>query len=214
MLPTVDTVEIFLQGAQVVATALAAPAVAEAWDRPSVLEGQRVSGLAGHLARGAVWVVADYLATGPVDRLVDFASAADYFANLSTVASPADHEAIRQRGADVAAAGRDELVRTLGRRLAALGPQLRSHEASRLLAVAGGNVIRLDDYLATRIVEQVVHLDDLVRSLDAGPWRMPPGASELAIAVGTEIASRQAGSTAVVRALYRRGFAHHLLPVL
>jgi hypothetical protein len=209
-----DTVGIFLQGAEVVAAALAASAVAEAWDRPSVLEDQRVSGLAGHLARGGVWVVADYLDATPVNGPVDFTSAGDYFANLLRDLSPADHEAIRQRGADVAAVGQDDLVRTLGLRLAALGPRLRSLEPDHLLAVTGGKVMAVDDYLATRIVEQVVHLDDLARSIDQDPWTLPPGASELAIAVGTEIARRQAGSLAVVRALYRRGFAQQLLPVL
>ena len=51
----------FLDGAQVVVDAIASPAVAAAWDTPSVLAEQTVGGLAGHLARGAVWVVGDYL---------------------------------------------------------------------------------------------------------------------------------------------------------
>ena len=33
--------------------------------------------------------------------------------------------------------------------------------------------MRLDEYLKTRIVEQVVHLDDLARSLGREPWPVP-----------------------------------------
>lgn len=44
--------QLFLAGGRAVADALGDPAVASAWDRPSVLEDQLVSGLAGHLARG------------------------------------------------------------------------------------------------------------------------------------------------------------------
>jgi len=209
-----DIVELFLEGAEVVAVALAAPAVVEAWDRPSVLEGQRVSGLAGHLARGGVWVVADYLDTAPTNGTADFTSAGDYFTSLMQTMSPDDHDAVRKRGADVAAAGRDDLLRALAERLAALGPRLRSLEAGQLIAVTRGKVLSVSDYLATRVVEQVVHLDDLARSIDQDPWSMPPGATDLAIAVGTDIARRQAGSHAVVRALYRHGFAQQVLPVL
>jgi Bacterial SCP ortholog len=40
--------------------------------------------------------------------------------------------------------------------------------------------IRLDDYLATRVVELVVHTDDLARSL---PDLRPPGLDEAAVAI-------------------------------
>ena len=50
-MPQTQIVEIFLQGAQVVGAAVGDLAVAEAWDRQSVLEDQRVGSLAGHLAR-------------------------------------------------------------------------------------------------------------------------------------------------------------------
>ena len=209
-----EIVEVFLQGAQVVAAAVGDRAVAEAWDLPSVLEDQRVGGLAGHLARGAVWVVDDYLDAGGPSGPVDFSCAGEYFATLAGAASPEDHHAIRERGARVAAAGHGELRRTLAQRLDALGPRLRSLEASHLIAVTGGRVMRLDDYLTTRIVEQVVHLDDLARSVGHPSWHLPPGAAEIALGVGVDIAVRRGGSTAMIRALYRRGWSEPVLPVL
>lgn len=212
-----EIVELFLAGARVVSAAVADPAVAQHWDRPSVLEDQRVGGLAGHLARGAVWVVGDYLDAGPPDgteHAVDFASAADYFATLMSEASPDDHRAIRARGADLAAAGHDALVHMLRDRLEALEPRLRSVEAGLLVSVIGGRVMALDDYLITRIVEQVVHVDDLARSVDHDPWLLPSGAAELAVTVGIDVARCRSGATALVRALYRHGFAGPVLPVL
>jgi len=208
-----DILDVFLEGAQVIATALADPAVADAWDRPSVLEDQTVGGLAGHLARGGGWVVADYLEAGVPDGPADIGSAGEYFAVVMSAATEEDHRGNRARGATVAAAGGDELRRDLGQRLDALGPRLRSLPVDHLMAVIGGRVMRLDDYLATRIVEQVVHLDDLARSVDREPWSVAPSATDIAIAVGADIACRRGGSTALMRALYRRGFAESVLPV-
>ena len=63
--------------------------------------------------------------------------------------------------------------------------------------------IRFDEYLKTRIVEQVVHLDDLARSVDREPWPMPEAAQSLVIHLGIDVARVRSGGTAVVRALYR-----------
>ncbi len=209
----VDVVGLFLDGGHVVAAAIADPAVAAAWDRPSVLEDQLVSGLAGHVARG-VWAVGEYLESGPAQGPVAFGSAGEYFTAFVENASTDDHRAIRDRGAAVAAVGRDELVRRLEAWLGVLGPGLRSLEVDHLVAVLSGKVMRLEDYLTTRIVEQVVHLDDLARSIGRDPWFLPSGAQPLAIAVGTDIAARRRGSDAVIRSLYRKGFAEQTLPAL
>lgn len=209
----VDVVGLFLGGGRVVAEAIADPAVADAWDRPSVLEHQSVSGLAGHVTRG-VWAIGEYLESGPASGPVAFDSASEYFTDLAESASAEDHRAIRDRSAAVAAVGRGELVRQLEAWLAVLGPRLGSLDVHHLVAVRLGKIMRLDDYLTTRIVEQVVHLDDLARSIDRQPWSLPNGAQALAIAVGTDIAVRRRGSDAVIRTLYRKGYAEQTLPAL
>ena len=76
-----------------------------------------------------------------------------------------------------------------------------------------GLVIRLDHYLVTRIVEQVVHLDDLARSVGRDSWPTPE-ADALVVAIGAEIGLRRRGSTAMIRALYRQGFTEGTIPVL
>ena len=88
--------EQFLAGARVVVDAVASPAVGSAWDEPSVLDDQTVGGLAGHFARGAVWVVGDYLDQPP--PAPTFPSAEHYFATVMTWSDAASDQAIRERG--------------------------------------------------------------------------------------------------------------------
>ena len=108
-----DSIAIFLGCASVVHEAIADKAVAAAWDRPSVLEEQRVSNLCGHLARGT-WVVGEYLDSRPPTGPPDFNSAAEYFSLLSDRATEEFHRANRQREANLVPAGHGELVTTLG----------------------------------------------------------------------------------------------------
>lgn len=212
-----DRHALFLAGAAVVADAIGDPAVGAAWDRPSVLEGQLVSGVAGHLARGAVWVVEEYLGSGdgpgPADP-PDYVSAGDYYASLAESATEEMHRGVRERGAAVAAVGQQALVAEVRRRIAALGELLGRVPPDHVMSVIAGRRIRLGDYLVSRMVEQAVHLDDLARSVGRDPWPLPPGLLDAVIAVGTEVARRRHGDDAVLRALYRRGFAGAVLPVL
>ena len=209
-----EIASLFLAGARTVADAIADPSVARAWNLPSVLEEQPVSSLAGHLARGGVWAVSEYLDAGVPPGPVDFESAGEYFASVVSDLSADANRAIRDRAAAVASVGCEELLRTLRERVDALSVRVPGLKPDRLIAVIGGRVMRLEDYLTTRIVEQTVHLDDLARSVDRRPWPMPAGAEALTIAVGLEIARRRSGQTAVIRALYRRGLAGTTLPVL
>ena len=111
-----DTIRVFLDGARVVVAAIADPVVAAGWDRPSVLTGQTVGGLCGHLARGAVWVVGDYLDAGEPPGPVRYHSADEYYADLADRSTEEAHAAIRARGAAVAAGGHDEVLATVERR--------------------------------------------------------------------------------------------------
>ena len=195
--------DLFATTARVVESAVADGAVGRAWDAPSVLEEQSVGGIAGHLARGGVWVVGDYLDAAVPDA-PHVATAAQYFADTADFLSADDHRAIRERGASVAAAGQREVSETLRARLDALGPRLASEPADRIVGVASGvAVMQLDRYLETRIVEQVVHLDDLARSLGREPWAVPPDALNLVLHIGIDVARLRNGPTAILRALYR-----------
>ena len=198
-----DVREVFLASAGVVRDAIADDAVGHAWNDPSALAEQTIGGLSGHLARGGVWVVDDYL-NAELPDAPRAKSAAVYFAQSASFLNADDHRLIRERGAQVAAVGHSEVCASLARRLDALTPRLRAEPADRIIGVAGGvAVMTLDSYLETRIVEQVVHLDDLARSLDRAPWPVPPDALNLVLHVGVDVAQLRNDPTAVLRALYR-----------
>ena len=63
--------------------------------------------------------------------------------------------------------------------------------------------MRLDDYLVTRLVEQVVHLDDLARSLGVESWPVPDDHVKLVLETATRTGLRRFGAAAMLRALYR-----------
>jgi hypothetical protein len=204
----------FLAGARTIAEAITGPAVEAAWDAPSVLEEQLVSSVAGHLARSGVWVVDEYLQAGPATRPPDFLNAAEYFCAVAVPATPEAQKGVRDRGAAVAALGRQEILSRVKRHLGSLETELGKLPGSYLMTVIGGKVMTLSDYLVTRIVEQAVHLDDLARSVGGGTWALPDGHEAITIDVAVEMACRLHGPTAVVRALYRKGFADGVFPVL
>jgi len=200
---TADMRQLFIETARVIETAITDDAVGRAWNEPSILEDQRVGGLAGHLARGGVWVVDDYLNTEIPDA-PRANSAAEYFARSASFLNADDHRQIRERGAQVAAAGHREVCAALSARLEALTPRLLAEPSDRIIGVAGGvAVMTLDGYLETRIVEQVVHLDDLARSIEREPWPVAPAAQRLVIHVGVDIGLYRTGATEMIRALYR-----------
>lgn len=203
----------FLAGARTVIDAVSDERVAAAWNEPSALEHQTVGGLVGHLCRGAIWVVDDYLDRPLPDGPPDFETAADYYWGIGDGLSESDHAGIRARGAGVAAAGHAMVLQRAREALERLEARLADEPAERTLQVFAGRTMRLDDYLYTRIVEQVVHLDDLARSVGAEPWPNPPDADALVIACGAEIGRRRHGGAAMIRALFR-GDDAGTLPVL
>ena len=209
-----DIQELFFAGARTVVDAIADPAVEAAWDRPSVLEEQLVGSVAGHLARSGIWVVAEYLKAGTPSGQPDFDSASAYFAAVAVGASPEVKRAVRERGAGVAALGRAEILHRCREHVRWLEPELVRLPAGHLMTVFEGKVIRLSDYLATRVVEQAVHLDDLARSVDRQPWPLPIEHQAVTISVATDIARQVHGPDATIRGLYRGGFAERVFPVL
>jgi hypothetical protein len=209
----VTAVEIFLAGARAVLGAVGDPAVATAWDAPSVLEGQTVGGLVGHLARGSVWVVGDYLDGEEPAGPATVHSAAAYYAGGVARLTEADHAGIRERGARVGAMGHAALVRTLNERLRQLEQLLTAVDPARRVSVFAGRVMRLDHYLDTRVVEQVVHLEDLAESLNVSNWSLPVECVSRALEVGVELGRLRFGDRAMVRALFRET-GSSVLPVL
>jgi hypothetical protein len=191
----------FLAATGVARTVIAGEAVATAWEKPSALRKFSVGGLAGHLARTVLTVV-DYLSEPPAGPpTVD---AAAYFVN----ALPTDdidselNAAIRRRGDELAAAGQASLLVRLDEAYAWLTEQLPLEPAGRTMTVIGKQVILLDEYLRTRLVELALHIDDMCVSVEVDTPTVP--GMDIAIGTLVDVARFRHGDVAVLRALGRR----------
>ncbi len=197
----------YLKSASTIRSFLATSDVAKYWDYPSALDEWTVAGLAGHLAR-PVLNLAGVLAE-PVPEHADLHSAVDYYAMMpaadADLESPAAR-AIRERG--VESAGRDiaDLLARYDRALeasAALLPSLPANHEIGTPAQGGGVRMLLAEYLKTRMVEMLVHADDLAVSVGVRYPEFPPEATDEVLATLARISARRNKPTDLLRALTR-----------
>jgi len=204
----VTPVGAFLAAGDLLVEVLHRKAVAARWDEPSALADMTIGTLVGHTAR-AVLTVTAYLdeidrspvTSGEAERQVD---AAGYVLAVLTTddQDSALHVGIRQRSAELSELGPVALYRQVEEALADVRNRVPP-VAGTLVRVAGGQIIRLHDYLVTRLVELVVHLDDVSVSIGE-PIETPASADRFAIATLAEIARRRHGTAAMVAQLARR----------
>lgn len=193
---------LFLDTLCAVRPLLASREVAALWDEPSALPEFSVGGLSSHLARAAVTV--DNYLDRPEPTEDEPISAAAYYANLDPDISSPLHVAVRQRGEELAAGGHEVLLVEFDRLTTRLGVRLGREPGERLVRVAGDAVMRLDEYLVTRLVELTIHADDLVVSVGLDYPTLPSGALDLTLATLLDTARHRHGHGAVLRALSRR----------
>lgn len=194
----------FLDAAVVAREVVAARAVAVRWDEPSALAGFSVRGLAGHLVRATTSVEAYLDREEPNEPPL---TPAQYYAAVLESAGDLDsafHQAIRGRGEDAAAEGHPALVESFDASLARLAARLAEERANRVVRAFMDKVLTLDDYLVTRLVELLVHTDDLAVSVGLPVPDFSLAASRPAIAALVDVAIIRHGDEAVLRALSRR----------
>jgi uncharacterized protein (TIGR03083 family) len=177
--------------------------IAERWEQPSALREFSIRGLAGHLFRATGSVEAYLERDEPDGEPID---APTYY--KEAVGEPdvdSDlHRAVRQRGEEAAAGGHDALLHDWDEMIGRLRERLAAEPPSRRLRVFKDLVLTLDDYLVTRLVELVVHVDDLAVSTGIDPPELPRDAYSVAIECLVDVARIKHGDIAVVRALTRR----------
>lgn len=184
------------------------PALVERFDRPSALEQFGVRGLAGHLLR-AMTSVETYLDQPPPARSGGPGpiTAAGYYAQILTGDTDIDsalHRSVRQRGLEAAPEKPEDFVTAWREAAERLILRLEDEPVDRLLSVLGDLVLTVDEYLLTRIVELVVHADDLAVSIGVPPMDPDPAAAGFVIGTLVEVARIRHGDTAVLRAMTRR----------
>jgi hypothetical protein len=194
----------YLSAAATVAGLLRSPALAAAWTAPSALAEFRVSGLAGHLARG-VFTVEKYLAA-PVPDGGPTTGAAAYFVAVAgdPDLSSAANRQIRDRGELDAGTGPDDLAGRYDAALARLRAELPGIPPDRPVPMVAGHVLSLSDCLLTRLVELLVHADDLAVSVGVPAPAFDDEPADLVVSVLARSARRRHGTAPVLRALARR----------
>ena len=196
---------VFLEAASAAVELLEDPAITARWDEPSALAGYTVGGLAAHLGR-AVSTPLGYLDAEAAQRPAN-TDAADYILESLGGHDPVDsdlHRAIRQRSGDMAASGPLAVLDANRAALQSLTGRLEVEPADRVLAVFGGTAMMLDDYLETRIVELVIHADDLAASCpELSNEAMPASAWATARRVVVEVTAKRVGDRQFVLGLSR-----------
>lgn len=177
--------------------------MAERWAVDSALVGYSVGGLARHLANQVTHTV-PFLAAAPGGVAVPVL---DHFTRNEWVTSGPDSDDnvdIRSRS-ERAAAGTTpgELAELVDAALLELRSSVPAQPADRVIDLGEWGLL-VDDFLLTRVMELVVHADDLAVSLDLPTPPMPEAATDATIALLARIASWRHGPLPVVRALSRR----------
>ncbi|MDG4797495.1 maleylpyruvate isomerase N-terminal domain-containing protein [Micromonospora sp. WMMD1082] len=203
----------YLAAADIATTLLGTPRLAERWARPSALRGYSTGGVARHLAN-QITRTAELLDAPPGRTAIGVLAHFTGSAWVTTGADSEDNVDIRSRSERAAAAttaGR--LVIEVDAALTELRRTVPAQPVGRVVDL-GEWGLTVDDFLLTRLMELVVHTDDLAVSLDLPTPEMPAAATELTIDLLTRIAAWRHGSLAVVRALSRRERAPETITAL
>jgi uncharacterized protein (TIGR03083 family) len=199
----------FFEALDVAIGVVADPAVAEAWAAPSALAGYTVGGLCAHLqvatARTAS-VLEDEAPAGDGVRLV---SIPEYYGPARIDDPGAAREGLAaflvDDGNERAAAGPASVAASFAALPARLRPLLAAAAPDRLVPVVQvpGGATPLDGYLTTRLLELVVHTDDLAASVGMAPPEPSPAAVGELAALLTSMAVARVGGLGVIRAFTR-----------
>ncbi|MEV0386188.1 maleylpyruvate isomerase N-terminal domain-containing protein [Nonomuraea sp. NPDC050643] len=194
----------YLTAAASAVSLLREPAVAAAWDKPSALMEFSVAGLAGHVAHQLVRV-GDVLA--PNGEAQEPISLIEHFSRSPWVQAGLDHESnlsVRRGGEAAAAAGPGVLTERAQAMLELQSAALRAEPADRVVHLPwAGWSLRLDDFLLTRLVELVVHSDDLAASVGLETPELPTSVIDPVVELLARLAVHRHGATAVIRTLSR-----------
>ncbi|MCX4762330.1 maleylpyruvate isomerase N-terminal domain-containing protein [Streptomyces sp. NBC_01275] len=189
-----------------VADLLAAPAVATAWNRPSALADLGVGGLAGHAVRQDLGLPDLLAGPEPQEPVI---SLREYYVErvtwLDAGVDGAVNRRIRASGEETAADGHGALLARLRGTVVRLREELPHAPAARPVRMAswGDWSLDLDDFLLTRLMELVVHADDLAYSVGLPNPPFPERVTAPVVDLLARLAVRRHGTAAVIRGLAR-----------
>ena len=175
--------------------------VAARWSQPSALTGMTVGALCAHLVRAAGSVLA-YLDRTDLAARPDGALLTPVTYFHAAIDSPI-HERIKEVSAAEATAGPAELAARCAEVAASMRSRLADEPSDRLVAALGGRMLSLDDFCRTRLIEVLLHVDDLAVSVGLPRPITNTDGPAIVIEVLIGIARMQHGDWALLHALAR-----------
>lgn len=195
---------LFLELGNKVGALLAEPAVAAKWNEPSALEGMTVGALAAHLGRAftTTWL---YVQADPCGVAADVDASTYFHQVFDRPTEEIDdlNANIAQRAQDDADGGAQAVIDLHNSTVADLRIRLIGEPAERGIEVFGDLCMQLDDYLVTRLVEAVVHSDDLAVSVGVDTPAFAPDVVDLVMVTMLGVARERHGDIAMLREFAR-----------
>lgn len=177
--------------------------VGDAWDRESALRGMTVGGVARHLVSQPECAVDFLIATCPSDAQV--LSLVGHYERADWLLAPVDalaNTSIRDDFNEMALAGQTDAVETLARSRERL-PAAIAGAGPTTYVPWQDCALPTDDFLVVRLMEIVVHADDLACSVGLSTPSFDPEVAEPVLALLAALAAHRRGQVAVLRALSR-----------
>lgn len=177
--------------------------VGQAWGARSALDEWSVGGLVAHLA-GQPQTAVTLLSAEPSRDPIPLE---EHYRRSAWVGASLDDEvnvAIREGGDAGAAAGRDEVLAGVIAAREALPDLLAAQPADRAVLIPWNDwsLVR-DDFLTGRMMEIVVHGEDVAASVGFEAPHLPDAVLDPVLRLLTRLAARRYGQGAVVSALSR-----------
>jgi hypothetical protein len=193
-----------LGSARVVRDLALSQPVRDRWDEESACAGMSIGGLAHHLA-GQATALVRLLPEEPDDG--DLIPVREHYRRAAWANSGPDDEAnvsIREGADEQATGGYDALADRLDGDLAALPSALGQATDDRPVLIPWqGWSLTAHDLAVTRLMEMVVHADDLAASIDRPTPDFPDEAVRVVLELLSQVALDRHGQAALVRALSR-----------
>lgn len=211
-LPSADIRSLVIEAVEAAAVVIADAATANRWEEPSSLEGMTVGALSAHLVRAAGATIA-YLDRTPADRRPhdELLTPVTYF--RAALEAPI-HDQIKSVSADEAAIGHQAMAATCRQLADDMASRLADEPDERLLAALGGRMLTLDDFCRTRLIEVLLHIDDLVASTGADRPNIDPRGPAEVVDICMGIGVDRHGVWGVLTALARTERApHNVFPI-
>ncbi|MFC4784441.1 maleylpyruvate isomerase N-terminal domain-containing protein [Nocardioides sp. MAHUQ-72] len=194
----------FLAAARIAGELATRPEVAARWTDESACAGMSVGGLAHHLVGQAVTMLRLLTAAPSEEQPI---GVIEHYDRAAWVHSSLDDEVnvgIREGSDAEAAGGPDALKELLDSTLADLPTALRAPRDPDTVHIPWqGWSLTSHDWVVTRLMEIVVHADDLAASIDVPTPEFPEDVVTPVITLLAGVSVRRHGQAAVVRALSR-----------